>query len=108
MTGISHHTEATSGSPVFRIAAADFGELRTSRIPALSVLLMQEQRGTVGFGACGGLGFAFLGGLVRVCTVVLAFFHLLYYLFYQIEALKIELYKSKLLSNSKSYGSNNS
>jgi hypothetical protein len=29
-----------------------------------------------------------------------------YYLFYQIEALKIELYKSKLLSNSKSYGGN--
>jgi hypothetical protein len=25
-----HHTEVTSGSPVFRIAAADIGELRTA------------------------------------------------------------------------------
>ncbi len=31
VTGIPHHTEAASGSPVFRIAAADIGELRTSR-----------------------------------------------------------------------------
>jgi hypothetical protein len=28
--GIAHHTEAASGSPLFRIAAADIGELRTA------------------------------------------------------------------------------
>jgi hypothetical protein len=51
VTGMSHHTETTSVSPVFRIAAADIGELRSAlpRVPALSVLLMQEQRCTVGF-----------------------------------------------------------
>ena len=49
VTGMSHHTEASFVSPVFRIAAADIGELRASRVPALSVLLMQERRGTVGF-----------------------------------------------------------
>ena len=58
VTGTAHHTGAPSGSPVFRIAAA--GELDTSRGSALSVLLMQEVRGTVGFGAGGGLMFVFL------------------------------------------------
>jgi len=60
-----HHTEASSGSPVFSIAAADIGN-GTSRVSALSVLLMQEQGCTVGFGAGGG-------GIVRVKTVVLTF-----------------------------------
>ena len=58
MTGMPHHTKATSGSPVFSIAAAG----ATSRGGALSVLLMQEEGGTVGFGAGGGLGFVFLWG----------------------------------------------
>ncbi|MFH1322382.1 MAG: hypothetical protein ABIH80_00930 [Methanobacteriota archaeon] len=64
VTGMPHHTRAPSGSPVFRIAAA--GELGTSRVPALSVILMPEEGDTVGLGACGG------GGFVRVCPVVLA------------------------------------
>ena len=64
-----HHTGASSGSPVFSIAAAG----ATSRGCALSVLLMQEEGGTVGFGAGGGLGFVFLWGcFVRVRIVVLA------------------------------------
>ncbi|MBU4221210.1 MAG: hypothetical protein KKD46_03545 [Euryarchaeota archaeon] len=57
MNGTLHHTEAPSGSPVFSIAAA--GALR-ARVGELSVLLVQEKGGTVGFGAGGGLGFVFL------------------------------------------------
>lgn len=68
-----HHTEATSGSPAFSIAAADIGELRASRLPAHSVLLMQGRRGTVGFGACGGQRLL-IGVFPKVCPVVLAFF----------------------------------
>ncbi|HEY9205901.1 MAG TPA: hypothetical protein VIO58_08265 [Candidatus Methanoperedens sp.] len=38
-----HHTEVTFGSPVFRIVAADIGELRTALCgyPPFSVLLEQ-------------------------------------------------------------------
>jgi len=46
-----HHTWAPSGSPVFRIAAA--GELGTSRVGALSVLVMQ--------GPCMNGSFGLLG-----------------------------------------------
>ncbi|MBU3968052.1 MAG: hypothetical protein KKG76_11895 [Euryarchaeota archaeon] len=54
-----HHTEATSGSPVFSIAAAG----ATLRGGALSVLLMHERGGTVGFGRGGGLRLVFLWGV---------------------------------------------
>jgi hypothetical protein len=44
----------------FRFACVqDRGCRGTSRGGALSVLLMQDKRGTVGFGAGGGLGFVF-------------------------------------------------
>jgi hypothetical protein len=51
VTGIPHHTEAPSGSPVFSIAAPILGTAHFAGVPALSVLLMQERRCTVGFGA---------------------------------------------------------
>jgi len=75
-----HHTGAPSGSPVFRIAAD--GELRTSRGSALSVLWVQERRGTVGFGAGGGRAddFVFIKGGLFDCILLfwLSFFRLLF------------------------------
>ncbi|MBU4221211.1 MAG: hypothetical protein KKD46_03550 [Euryarchaeota archaeon] len=57
VTGMPHHTKAPSGSPVFSIAAA--GALRGYAFRSLDV----GGGGTVGFGAGGGLGFVFLGGV---------------------------------------------
>ena len=85
-----------------------------SRLPGhfagtLFVICMQEERCTMGFGAGGGAGICvFMGGLFRCVLLFWFSFICCYYLFYQIEALKIEIYKSKLLSNSKGYGNNNS
>jgi len=62
--GISHHTEAPSGSPVFSIASAG-APLR--EYPAHFVLLMQEERGTVGFGAGGGAGVCVFRGGLKTC-----------------------------------------
>ncbi len=65
----------------FRFACVeDRGCRGTSLGGALSVLLIQDKRGTVGFGAGAGLGFAFLGGgSVQMWSVVLAsFFRLLF------------------------------
>jgi len=56
VTGMPHHSKATSGSPVFRIAAA--GALRRYAFRSLDA----GKGGTVGFGAGGGLGFVFLWG----------------------------------------------
>ncbi len=55
---------AASYRGAFRFACVqDYGCRGTSRGGTLSVLLMQEERGTVGFGAFGGgVGFAFLWG----------------------------------------------
>jgi len=69
VTGIPHPTGVPSGSPVFSIAAAG------ARGGALSVLLKQEERGTVGFGAGGaGVCVFYEGGVlfmsVRVICVI--------------------------------------
>ena len=52
----------------FRFACVqDRGCRGTSRVPALSVLLMQEERGTVGFGAGGGAGVCVFRGGLNAC-----------------------------------------
>ena len=60
---------AASYRGAFRFACVqDRGCRGTSRVPALSVLLVQEERGTVGFGA-GGVGdYVFVGGSESVST----------------------------------------
>jgi len=66
---------AASSQGAFRFACVQYRGCRgTSRGGALSVLLIKERRGTVGFGAFvgGGWGLCFYGGVVRVCPVVLA------------------------------------
>jgi len=66
VTGIPHHPRAPSGSPVLSIAAA--GHFTST---ALWVLLVQDKRGTVGFGAGGGgAGVCVIGGSVSdmVCS----------------------------------------
>jgi hypothetical protein len=71
---MSHHTEATSGSPVFRIAAA--GELGTSRVPRAfcSLDAGKEMHGGVWSIWRTRAEGAFLWGLFRLWLVVLALF----------------------------------
>ncbi|MDP3104999.1 MAG: hypothetical protein Q8M95_10385 [Candidatus Methanoperedens sp.] len=95
-----HHNKAASGSPVLRIAAADIGEVRTSRVPALSVLLMQGQRCTVGFGAGVGAGVCVFRGFSEVVMLYLCLsMELSKHAFYKL----VELAKTKQAEIMKSF-----
>jgi hypothetical protein len=78
VTGISHHTKATSGSPVFRIAAAGIWELRMALRGGTRAFRSHDAGGEMHGGILSiwgdGLRRAFFWGFVRVWHVVLASF----------------------------------